>query len=114
MKKLYLSKKQIKEMIKNGMHFGSHGNKHVWLQYLNKKQQYSEISISKRFLKDCGVDENYLSICYPFGSYNKNTIDILKKLNFKIGHTTIISKVRSTYNNLSFPRYDTNDFKNLY
>ena len=114
MKDLYLSKKDIKEMIENGMHFGSHGNKHVWLEYLDKKQQYSEISISKKFLIDNGVDGNYLSICYPFGSYNKTTIDVLKKLNFKVGYTTSDTKVKSPYKNLSLPRYDTNDFKNFY
>ena len=114
MKELYLAPKKIQEMIKNGMHFGAHGNKHVWLQYLDKEQQYSEISISKKFLKDNGVDDNYLSICYPFGSYNKTTIDVVKKLNFKIGYTTSDPKEKSDYKNLSLPRYDTNDFKNLY
>ena len=114
MKELYLSKKNIKEMIENKMHFGSHGNKHLWLQYLDKEQQYSEVSISKKFLIDNGVDENYLSICYPFGSYNKTTVDVVKKLNFKIGYTTNDPKVKSPYKNLSLPRYDTNDFKNFY
>jgi len=114
MKELYLSKKNIKEMIENKMHFGSHGNKHLSLQYLDKEQQYSEVSISKKFLIDNGVDENYLSICYPFGSYNKTTVDVVKKLNFKIGYTTNDPKVKSPYKNLSLPRYDTNDFKNFY
>ena len=114
MKELYLSEKNIKEMIENKMHFGSHGNKHVWLQYLDKEQQYSEVSISKKFLIDNGVDENYLSICYPFGSYNKTTIDVIKKLNFKIAYTTNDPKVKSPYKNLSLPRYDTNDFKKFY
>ncbi len=113
-KKLYLSEKHINEMINCGMHFGSHSTNHEWMQYLGKDDQEKEISKSINFLKKkFKLNKNYYSFCYPYGSYNKNTIEILKKYKFKIGFTTKPDAFeRNKKNDLySFPRFDTNDFR---
>ena len=74
----------------------------------------------KRFLnqlifyqKKFKLNKDYYSFCYPYGSYNKNTIRILKKYKFKIGFTTKpYAFERNKKNDLySFPRFDTNDFR---
>ena len=108
----YLSRDQISEMKDNGMHFGSHGKSHFWFESLNTDLQESEISDSKLFLDNIYKDESYLlTMCYPYGSYNKITIELLKKYNFKIGLTTI-PQIYNPDNNtfLEIPRLDTNDY----
>ena len=74
---------QAKEMIKNGMYFGSHGSSHEWLEYLNYRDQYKELENSKKVILELGMKKNLLSICYPFGSYNNKTLKIAKKLKSK-------------------------------
>ena len=110
-KKLYMKKNHMKEMVKEGMHFGAHGNNHHWFNFINKEQQEFEIKKSIIFLKK--INENYksLSICYPYGSYNNDTLKILKKYNFELGFTSKPGIINITNNNkLLLPRFDTNDF----
>ncbi len=113
---LYLSLENIKEMIKYGMHFGSHGYNHEWWSKLAKEKQEKEIVKSIKFLKQIGVKKNNLSVCYPFGSFNNHTISILKKYSFKFGLTTSQQEIdlSNIENFLTLPRYDTNYFKNFY
>jgi len=113
---LYLSSKNVKEMIKEGMHFGSHGYHHEWWGHLNIKKQEREIVKSIKFLKEIGVKKNNLSVCFPYGSYNNETINLLQKYSFKFGLTTSQNKIdrKNIDKYLILPRYDTNQFKNLY
>ena len=49
-------------------------------------------------------------MCYPFGSYNKNTIKILKEFNFKLALTTKRKIANfAKENKFELPRLDTND-----
>ena len=108
----YLSLDQILEMKDNGMHFGSHGKSHFWFESLNADLQESEIAESKFFLDNIYKEEPYIpTMCFPYGSYNKITIDLLKKYNFKIGLTTIPKIYNPEHNTfLEIPRLDTNDY----
>ena len=110
---LVVATKYRREMIKDGMHFGAHGYYHHWLNYISQKEQEIEIKKSLSFLKKIKKNSNSLSICYPYGSYNKYTLKILKKYNFEIGFTSAPGKIDlfKTKNRLSLPRFDTNDFK---
>ena len=113
-KNLYLNKNHIREMLNNGMHFGSHSSNHEWMQYLNYEDQEKEISNSISFLKkNFNINKNYYSFCYPYGSFNSDTIAILKKYNFKFGFTTDPRPFEKNQKKdlLRFPRFDTNDFK---
>ena len=50
-------------------------------------------------------------MCYPYGDYNQNTIEILRNLNCSLALTTKVASVPlSGYEKLELPRYDTNDF----
>jgi hypothetical protein len=113
-KELYLNKKQIKEMSDNKMNFGIHGYNHVWWQYLNKKEQEKEMSKSKLFFERNNINKNNLSLCYPYGSFNKVTIDIAKKEDIKFAFTTKNGAINENNidNIYTLPRVDTNEFRN--
>lgn len=110
-KTLYLSNAQIKEMINVGMHFGGHGYAHNWLEKLYANAQQTDIEQSLNWLKSLGACEKHFTFCYPYGSYNSDTIEILKKLNCKAAFTTKVDLAFANDNNsmLELPRLDTND-----
>ena len=109
---LYLKKKNMLEMKSDGMHFGSHGYNHEWLEYLSLKDQEFDIVNSLKFLKKIFQKEKLFSICYPYGSYNANTLALAKKYKFILGFTNRLGSIdlKNKNNNLLLPRYDTNDF----
>ena len=111
-KDLYLTFDQAKEMVKEGMHFGSHGKSHFWFDSLSKDEQENEIIESISFLdKLYGHKKYLLTMCYPYGNYNLDTLSLVKKHNFKIGLNTISNIFDSTRDNLfEIPRMDTNDY----
>ena len=110
-KELYLSIDQIKCMKKLGMHIGAHGYNHDWLANLSYDDQYNEILKSVNFLKNIQVDKNEFTMCYPYGSYNLNTIEILNKFNFKLAFTTKVGLAKlDEINKFELARFDTNDF----
>ena len=107
-----MNQNEIQEMYKNSMTFGSHGNYHYWFEYLSKKKQIVEIDESIKFFKDLGVFDENFSVCYPYGSYNATTLEILEKFNVRFGLTTKVGEVNSKniVQKFVLPRYDTNDF----
>ena len=63
------------------------------------------------FIKSVNGTINDWSICYPHGSYNLNTLKILKKLKCLVGFT--IQKGKANLCNteyLKLSRFDCNDF----
>lgn len=109
-RELYMSKDQLKCMQRNGMIIGSHGYDHFWLGSLSREEQLSELTKSVNFLNDIGTDMNTLSIGYPYGSHNSDTLEIARSFNFKLGFTTQVDIANTTINDsLTIPRLDTND-----
>lgn len=109
-RELYMSKDQLKCMQRNDMIIGSHGYDHFWLGSLSKEEQLSELTLSVNFLKGIGVDMNTLSIGYPYGSFNMDTLDLARGFGFKLGFTTQVDIAHATGDCLMIPRLDTNDF----
>lgn len=109
-RELYMSEDQLKCMHRNGMVIGSHGYDHFWLGSLPKAEQLSELTKSVDFLKGLGVDMNTLSIGYPYGSHNEDTLDLARVFGFKLGFTTKVDLATATGESLTIPRLDTNDF----
>lgn len=109
-RELYMSEDQLKCMQRNGMIIGSHGYDHFWLGSLTKEEQFSELTNSVDFLKGLGVDMHTLSIGYPYGSNNEETLDIARGFGFKLGFTTKVDVASTEDNYLMIPRLDTNDF----
>ena len=110
---LYLKKNHLQEMKSNEMHFGSHGASHNYLGFMNNKNQNLEIKNSLIFLKKLFPKEKNFSICYPYGSFNKETIRIIKKYDFKLGLSNSFGSINllKKNNRYTLPRYDTNDFQ---
>lgn len=112
-RELYMSMDQIKCMVDNGMHFGSHGYDHYWLNSLSKDKQKFEIQKSLEFIKEIGGDTDNWTICYPYGAYDEDTISILKENGCKLGMTTRVgvADLDDKQGDVIFklPRLDTND-----
>lgn len=109
-RELYMSVEQVQMLIRSGMHVGSHGYRHEWLETLSREEQESEISRSKKYLLEWGVDNNNLSMCYPYGSFGEATLEILQATGTKVGFTTRVGVANPTRENcLVLPRMDTVD-----
>ena len=112
-RELYMSLDQIKCMVDCGMHIGSHGYDHYWLSSLPKEKQEFEIAKSIGFIDAVGGDPMNWTICYPYGDYNQDTIDLLKQHGCKMGLCTKvdIATLGSDIPDSIFklPRLDVND-----
>ncbi|WP_345993682.1 polysaccharide deacetylase family protein [Sulfurimonas sp. HSL-1716] len=108
---LYMSRSNIKEMLKEGMHIGCHGYDHYWWNKLSKKKLEQDLTSSLSFLQEVGVDIDNWTACFPYGSYSNEAVDILAKLNCKAAFTTDVDVADlSVGSRLLIPRLDTNDF----
>lgn len=114
-KKLYINKRNINEMKNNKMYFGIHGLNHKRLAELNYSEQNEEVSKSINEFKKLNIKTENLSICYPYGSYNQNTIKIIKKYKINFGLTLTVNSLskKNLKNIYELPRYDCNDFLKL-
>ena len=109
-KKLYLSINDIKEMINNGMTIGGHGYNHIRLGDLSFKKQATEINKMLSFLKIFDIKKKWV-MCYPYGSFNKDTKTILNKKDCLFAFSATPGKsLLKKKNILNINRYDTNDF----
>lgn len=111
-RELYMSMDQIRCMVDCGMHIGSHGYDHYWLGSLSKEKQEFEIKKSIEFIASVGGDINNWSICYPYGNYNNDTIELLKENGCKLGLTTKVDLASFGEGGdavFKLPRLDTND-----
>jgi len=109
-RELYMNEEQLQHMIRSGMHIGNHGYNHYWWNHLNKEEMSEELDLSIDFLKKLGVNMNNWTACYPYGSYDEQSINMLKERGCKLALTTDVA-IATTNNNMRFtmPRLDTND-----
>lgn len=107
---LYVSEEHLRCMLDGGMHIGSHGSEHYWLEHLTPAQQESDIDAAIAFLDTLQVPRDDLSFCYPYGSFNQETLDILRSRNCRFGLTTVPDIADAVpLTALVLPRLDTND-----
>ena len=110
-RKLYMNLDHLNELKHNGNEIGMHSYDHDRLKFMNYSQQKYEISRTINFWKKNKIIDNDFSFCYPYGSYDNNTLKILRKTNCIIGLTTKVSRVDlKKYKKFELPRFDTNDF----
>ena len=107
---LYMSPAQLSEMVKAGMYVGSHGYRHLWLGKETRQTQSLEIESSLAFLGCIGAPTDDWVMCYPYGDYNNDTLEILKGKGCLVGLSTK-EGVADLQNHppLELPRIDTND-----
>ncbi len=111
---LYMSFDQISTLKNQGMHVGSHGYDHYWLDSLSKQDQLCEIDSSLEFLKNVGVDTTHWTMCYPYGAYNEDTLIVLKEKGCKLGLTTNVGVADIEHEHrFEYSRLDTNDFPRI-
>ena len=111
----YLNQTEVIEMSKNNMNFGIHSENHLHLAKLSYQKQLKEINMSLNYFKNIGISSNIKSICYPHGSWNNDTIKILKKNKILFGLTTERGdiNVNNIKKNFILPRLDVKEFFNI-
>ena len=63
-------------MLSEGMYIGSHTYNHYFLNSVDKLMQENEIDKSIDFLNRIGEPTKDWIMCYPYGSYNSDTLSI--------------------------------------
>lgn len=107
---LYMSVDQIACLRRHGMHIGSHGYTHAWLNRLSPEAQAIEIDRSLAFLQMLGIGTSEWSMCYPYGGYNDSLLQILRSRRCPVGFTAQARIADLDLNDrLTLPRLDTND-----
>ena len=81
----YLSPDDVQTLVDNGMEVGSHGHSHEWLAEMTAEHQRDELTKSFAHLDNKRGNVRAKAVCYPFGSYNDNTISILRSLDVRTG-----------------------------
>ncbi len=106
---LYATVDQLRIMRSGGMHIGSHGDLHQWLGQLPKAEQEADIERSLRLLDAVGAAPDYRTLCYPYGSYNADTIEAIVARGFKLALTTEVALSDAiAVQRFVLPRLDTN------
>lgn len=110
-RELYMSTEQVKTLWRHGMHIGCHGYNHVWWNTLDRAAVEIEIDKSLMYLLEVGVTRDLWTACYPYGSYDRQAIEILSNRRCKFALTTDVGVANLNKNNrFMLPRLDTNDF----
>ncbi len=107
---LYMSLDQIDCMRRHGMHIGSHGYTHAWLDSLTPAQQVEEADQALKFLSRFGVRADNWTMGYPYGGCNESLLDVLRPRGCRLGFT-VEPRIANldTDDPLALPRVDTND-----
>ena len=109
-RELYMNEEQLKHMLRSGQHIGNHGYNHYWWNSLTKEEMSKELDLSIAFLNKIGVDMNNWTACYPYGSYDDQSIEMLEKRGCKLAVTTEVDiATTSKRKRFLMPRLDTND-----
>jgi peptidoglycan/xylan/chitin deacetylase (PgdA/CDA1 family) len=107
---LYMDIPQLRGMIDRGMSVGGHGCTHRWLEHLSPREQAEEIRQTLAFLARIhGQVPQAWAMCYPYGSYNAVTLELLTASGCRLGLTTRVALNEDLSRPLELSRLDTND-----
>lgn len=110
-RELYVSAEQVRVMVDGGMELGGHGYHHGHLDRLSCEEQSREIDLTVRFLsRTLGTRPVDWAMCYPYGSYDQDTVRLLGAAGCGIAVTTRPEVVSDLSNPLELGRLNTNDF----
>jgi peptidoglycan/xylan/chitin deacetylase (PgdA/CDA1 family) len=106
---LYMGAEELRTLRASGMHIGLHGTTHGWLGKMSRPEQASEIKGSLRILELIGQPAKGFSFCFPYGSYNSDTIALLKEFGCSMALTNRSAVAQSTDSTFELPRLDTTE-----
>lgn len=107
---LYMSIDQMSCMRAHGMHIGSHGDTHVWLNHIGPDAQADEVDRSLDFLEKLGIDKNEWTICYPYGGFDESLLKVIRARRCRMGFSVEPRAADLDLDDpLTLPRIDTND-----
>jgi peptidoglycan/xylan/chitin deacetylase (PgdA/CDA1 family) len=84
----YMTAEQIKEVASYGIEIGSHTISHPNLAAISAIKATEELTISKKSLENI-IQKPVISLCYPSGKYDANTIELAKTAGYKYAVTTV-------------------------
>lgn len=114
----YMTSQQIKEMSDYGIDIQSHTASHAHLNQLTYEEQLNELKTSKEKLESI-TEKPVISIAYPFGDYDDNTILASKEAGYSLSFNTNRGLSDRTDNPLSLNRiyvsslYSIEQFKEI-
>jgi peptidoglycan/xylan/chitin deacetylase (PgdA/CDA1 family) len=109
-RELYLDVAQLRELVHSGMAVGGHGWEHVWLGTLPRSQQALEIRRTVGLLEHIYESTPAgWTMCYPYGSYDQHTLELVREHGGALGLTTQPDVVCDLRRPLEIARLDTND-----
>jgi peptidoglycan/xylan/chitin deacetylase (PgdA/CDA1 family) len=107
---LYMSFEQIACLRHHGMHIGSHGYSHAWLNHIPPAAQAMEVDRALEFLDKLGVARDNWTIGYPYGGFNESLLEILRDRHCRVGFGVEARVANLDVDDpLTIPRLDTND-----
>jgi len=108
---LYMSESELVSLHNQGFTIGSHTASHQWLNSLNYDDQKTEIDKSLKALKRIVPNISQWIMCYPYGAYNEDTLDLLNLNNCALALTTKVGSANLLLQHkFELHRLDTNDF----
>ncbi len=98
-----MSSDEVKEWISLGMDIGAHTQSHVDLKTTNKDIAKNEINFCKAALEK-KFNILIMDFCYPFGSFDEATCNIVKKAGYSTATTMLRGRVHRETNLFQLPR----------
>lgn len=113
--KLFMSKNDLRLIYKDGHNIGLHSHTHpTKIEKFTKIKQYNEYSLNKKKLSQIlKISQNEINtMAHPCGSFNKDTLNVLKKLNIELGFSNLMpssKKINSKIISKKFLEIPRND-----
>lgn len=107
---LYLTIDDCRELVRRGHDLAGHGYEHRRMALLDETAQRREVGRTRDFLAQVtGEEPRDWAFCYPYGSRNATTLQLLGSAGCAFGLTTDVGLADMTTPPLELPRVDTND-----
>ncbi len=97
--------RQIRELQREGVSFGSHTASHAWLPDLSWRQAARELRRSRRVLEQ-GLGAPVPAIAYPWGAFNKPVQLLAGACGYEFGLSTAEGVSTAQHSLLALPRLD--------
>ena len=105
---LYLTLGECRELVARGHEVIGHGWEHRRLGLLDEGAQRRELERTHEFVAECG---GTWALCYPYGSRDATTLELLRASGCPVGLTTEPRRATADDPLLELPRIDTNDLR---